>query len=114
MYFRKAADLVIADLPCSGLGVIGKKPDILYRLKPEDPEELAKLQRSILAVVQEYVKPEGILLYSTCTVTDKENKENADWFCKRFEFEQIREKQFFPGDDPYDGFYYSVFRRRNV
>ena len=111
---KKAADLVIADLPCSGLGVLGKKPDILYRLKPEDPEELAKLQRSILAVVQEYVKPEGILLYSTCTVTDKENKENADWFCKRFDFEQIREKQFFPGDDPYDGFYYSVFRRRNV
>ena len=111
---KKTADLVIADLPCSGLGVIGKKPDILFRLKPEDPEELAKLQRSILAVVQEYVKPEGILLYSTCTVTEKESKENADWFRSSFEFEQIREKQFFPGEDPYDGFYYSVFRRRKA
>ena len=107
----KKADLVIADLPCSGLGVIGKKPDILYRLKPGDPEELAKLQRSILTVVQEYVKPEGILLYSTCTVTEKENKENADWFRSNFEFEQLQEKQFFPGEDPYDGFYYSVFRK---
>jgi len=111
---KKTADLVIADLPCSGLGVIGKKPDILYRLKPEDPEELAKLQRSILSVVQEYVKPEGILLYSTCTVTEKENKENADWFRSSFDFEQILEKQFLPGEDPFDGFYYSVFRRRKA
>ena len=59
------ADVVIADLPCSGLGVIGRKPDIKYRMTPEKIRELAALQREILGVVQQYVKPGGLLMYST-------------------------------------------------
>lgn len=54
---KETADVVIADLPCSGLGVIGRKADIKYRVSREDIEALAKLQRDILTVVSDYVKP---------------------------------------------------------
>ena len=63
-----SADLVIADLPCSGLGVIGKKPDLKYKASPDGTDSLVGLQRKILACAQAYVKPGGILVYSTCTV----------------------------------------------
>ena len=76
---RGQADMVIADLPCSGLGVIGGKPDIKFRVRKKDLEQLEKLQRDILAVVQSFVKPGGILLYSTCTINMGENSDNADW-----------------------------------
>ena len=66
-------DLVIADVPCSGLGVIRKKPDIRY--KPLDAiERLPEVQRAILETVSRYVKPGGALLYSTCTVRKEENE----------------------------------------
>ena len=64
---------VIADVPCSGLGIIRKKPDIRYK----DPEPLANLprvQRAILENVSRYVAPNGVLLYSTCTVLERENE----------------------------------------
>lgn len=73
-------DVVLCDLPCSGLGVIGRKPDIKYRLKKEDIKELAKLQKRILDVAAAYVKPGGSLLYSTCTITKEENEDNRAAF----------------------------------
>ena len=76
---EKRFDLVLADVPCSGLGIIRKKPDI--RLK--DPEPLAQLpaiQREILSNVSRYVAPGGVLLYSTCTVLRRENQAVADTF----------------------------------
>ena len=72
-------DLVLVDAPCSGLGVIRKKPDI----RDKDPEALAGLpqvQRDILANAARYVRPGGILLYSTCTLLRRENEEVALWF----------------------------------
>lgn len=80
------ADIVIADLPCSGLGIINKKPDIKYHATMEGCEELAGLQRKILSVAAEYVKPGGVLVYSTCTVNMHENFSNASWFCHNFPF----------------------------
>lgn len=81
------ADIVIADLPCSGLGVIGKKPEIKYRVTKEDTVELAKLQREILKVVYQYVKPGGTLIYSTCTINPKENEENMRYIMEELGFE---------------------------
>lgn len=84
--WEQSFDLVIADVPCSGLGVIRKKPDIRY--KPlEQLDRLPKIQRSILQTVCRYVKPGGVLLYSTCTVRKEENEavvaafleEHPDW-----------------------------------
>ena len=73
------ADVVIADLPCSGLGVIGKKSDIKYNMTEEKQKELVKLQRDILSVVCKYVKKGGTLIYSTCTINPEENEENFRW-----------------------------------
>ena len=110
---KESADIVLADLPCSGLGIIGRKPDIKYHTDIEKIEQLASLQREILTVVQEYVKPGGTLVYSTCTISRPENEENAAWFEKNFPF--IREgsaKQLLPGIDGTDGFFMVKFRKK--
>lgn len=110
---EEKADIVIADLPCSGLGVLGKKRDLKYNMTPQMQEDLVKLQRQILSVVQTYVKPGGKLLYSTCTVHKKENEDNARWFMSCHpEFELIREQQMIPGVHSGDGFYIAMFKKR--
>ena len=81
------ADVVIADLPCSGLGVIGKKPDIKYKIEPQALSDLAKLQRQILDVVTQYVKPGGTLMYSTCTMNYDENQGNMEYIVDSLGFE---------------------------
>ena len=124
------ADVVLADLPCSGLGVIGKKTDIRYRMSQEQQGELAKLQREILDTVQSYVKPGGTLLYSTCTINPEENEENAEWFLENYPFEAVSledclpEKyagetgakgyvQLLPDVHGCDGFFIAKFRKKN-
>ncbi len=110
---KEKADIVIADLPCSGLGVLGRKTDLKYKLTPKAQESVVKLQREILSAVNPYVKPGGKLLYSTCTIDRRENEENARWFTDTFpEFEKVREKQFLPGIDEGDGFYIAQFRKK--
>lgn len=84
---HEKADLVMADLPCSGLGVIGRKPDIKYQMTKEKMDHLVLLQREILSVVQGYVKPGGILLYSTCTINPAENQENVNWLLRHYPFQ---------------------------
>ena len=78
------ADVVIADLPCSGLGVLGKKTDLKYRASMDGIRDLVDLQRQILSCAQAYVKPGGVLLYSTCTVEPAENMENVRWFLEQY------------------------------
>lgn len=83
------ADIVIADLPCSGLGIIGNKPDIKYKMTKEKMGSLVELQRRILETVQQYVKPGGMLIYSTCTIHKEENEGNVKWFQEKFPFELV-------------------------
>ena len=71
------ADIVIADVPCSGLGVMGRKNDIKYNITPQSVEELISLQKSILKNAVAYVKPGGTLMFSTCTCSDGENMGNV-------------------------------------
>ena len=106
-----AADVVIADLPCSGLGVIGRKPDIKYRVKTQDLEDIAQLQRTILQVVYQYVKPGGTLLYSTCTLNKKENEENVAFIREHLPFVLEETKELLPGNGDTDGFYMARFKR---
>ena len=125
---REKADIVIADLPCSGLGIIGKKPDIKYNMTIDKMRELSRLQRDILSVVWQYVKPGGTLVYSTCTIDPMENEGNAMWLSENFPLEPVDLSgrlgadfdepslkdgriQFLPGIHPFDGFFISVFRR---
>lgn len=111
---RGQADIVIADLPCSGLGVMGRKIDLKYKMTPEMQEDLVLLQRKILSVVHTYVKPGGKLLYSTCTVHRKENQENTRWFLKEYpQFCLRKEEQMLPGSACGDGFYIAMFEKEN-
>ena len=113
---------MIADLPCSGLGVIGGKCDIKYHTHREDIDELASLQREILRVVSQYVRPGGILLYSTCTVAREENNDNVSWIKETLPFvpESLRGKtgkegylQVLPGNGS-DGFFVAKFQRKGI
>ena len=74
--FEEDFDMVICDLPCSGLGVIGRKRDIKYNITENKIKELAKLQRDILENAKKYVKKGGYLIFSTCTMSKLENEEN--------------------------------------
>ena len=107
------ADIVVADLPCSGLGVMRKKTDIKYKMDETKQKDLEKLQREMLAVVQKYVQAGGTFLYSTCTINRGENEENAAWFLKEYpEFELVKSKQFFPKKEYGDGFFLAKFIRK--
>lgn len=91
-------DIVLADLPCSGLGVIGKKNDIKYRTQPERQKELVLLQRQILHNAADYVKPGGVLVYSTCTISEAENEGNVRWFMEHYPFKTEPLDPYLPGE----------------
>lgn len=127
--FVEKADIVLADVPCSGLGVIGKKTDIKYRMDPDQIQELVLLQRRILHNAASYVKPGGTLIYSTCTITAEENQENIQWFAENYPYEleslnpylceelhsETTEKgylQLLPGVHKTDGFFLARFKRK--
>ena len=78
-------DKILVDVPCSGYGVIRKKPEILYSKNRENIEELAKLQLEILNSAADILKDGGELIYSTCTITDEENTNNIEKFLKERE-----------------------------
>ena len=83
--FQKA-DIVLCDVPCSGLGVIGKKQDIKYKMNPTRLEELVRIQQRILSVSQNYVKPGGVMVFSTCTIGAEENQMNLQYVLDHFPF----------------------------
>ncbi len=82
------ADVLLADVPCSGLGVIGHKQDIKYRVTRESLQKIQVLQKEIITNVIDYIKPGGMLLYSTCTLNPAENEKMAAWICETFGFER--------------------------
>lgn len=107
------ADVVLADLPCSGLGVIGRKPDIKYKVTPEQIQQLVQLQREILETIHTYPKVGGTLLYSTCTISREENQENVRWFLENYPYELEGEaEQLLPGLHNLDGFFYAKLIRK--
>ncbi len=98
-------DRILCDVPCSGYGVLSRKPDIKLRLKPEDMDELIPLQYAILENVSQYLKEGGILVYSTCTLNKKENEKQVASFLKTHpNFVLLEEKTLFPSEFN-DGFY---------
>ena len=117
-------DAVIADVPCSGYGIIRKKPDIRYK-DPDSMKELPQLQLSILSNQAAYVKPGGILMYSTCTLVRRENEGVVEKFLKQnpdFTLEKLNLPDIFPenttgmltlvpGEYDTDGFFICRLRR---
>ncbi|MBE6631572.1 MAG: 16S rRNA (cytosine(967)-C(5))-methyltransferase RsmB [Ruminococcaceae bacterium] len=107
------ADRVLCDVPCSGLGVIAKKPDLRHKTK-EDTERLPEIQYAILNTSSAYVKKGGRLVYSTCTLNKDENEKNAERFLKEhgdFIYDSFGHKTFFPYENGTDGFFVAVFKR---
>ncbi len=121
------ADVVYCDAPCSGLGIMGKKRDIKYRLTPDSLKEVQELQRQILNTIWKYVKKDGILMYSTCTVNREENEKQVQWIVENLPFEVVSMKeelpeelkeeegkfglQLLPGIHKSDGFFLCKLRR---
>lgn len=125
---RESMDVVLCDVPCSGLGIMGKKHDIKYNLEEKVLKELVSLQREILKTAVAYVKPGGVLIFSTCTINPKENEDNYRWIAAQpgFEPEDITSLlpeylrietakegyiQLLPGIHPCDGFFIGKLRR---
>ena len=126
---KETADIVIADLPCSGLGVLKKKSDIKYRMTQSQIEELVQLQRAILKNAVTYVKSGGTLIYSTCTIAKEENDLQVDWILENLPLQLVslegcvceellkdckREGvlQLLPGREKTDGFFLAKFQKR--
>ena len=120
-----AMDVVIADVPCSGLGIIRKKPDIRYK-NLEEMKDLPALQLAILENQSAYVKKGGVLLYSTCTVLKAENEDvvnaflakHTDFYTEPLDLPEVFPKNetgmltLIPGDYDTDGFFICRLRRK--
>lgn len=113
--WAQAFDVVLVDAPCSGLGLLRRKPDIRWNRKVEDIAALVELQRLILTNAIRYVRPGGRLVYSTCTLTKEENEDQALWLeeqtgWSREPFQGRTERCFSPLEDDGDGFYVVRFQ----
>ena len=122
--WENTMDAVIVDAPCSGYGIIRKKPDIRYK-DPKEMEELPQLQLQILQNQARYVKPGGVLMYSTCTLLRRENEDVVKSFLAehpQFSLEALTLPKVFPenttgmltlipGEYDTDGFFICRMRR---
>jgi 16S rRNA (cytosine967-C5)-methyltransferase len=79
-----SAEAVLIDVPCSGLGIIRKKPEIKWTKNPKELESIVGIQKEIMKNAAQYVKPGGVLLYSTCTLNKSENEKNIQWFLNNY------------------------------
>ncbi|MBE6029592.1 MAG: 16S rRNA (cytosine(967)-C(5))-methyltransferase RsmB [Clostridiales bacterium] len=108
----KKADRVLVDAPCSGLGVIRRKPEIKYKEYTNEMMLLPKKQQDILSASSSYVKPGGTLVYSTCTINPEENEKVVEEFLKRNrEFQRVERTLLLPNINGTDGFFICVMKR---
>ncbi len=105
------ADRVLVDAPCSGLGVVRRKPEIKYKEKTEEMDLLPGKQLAILSAAAKYVKAEGTLVYSTCTINPYENQRVVDDFLRKHNLFEVEEMiQLLPNKDDTDGFFICVMK----
>lgn len=110
---REKFDAILTDVPCSGLGVIGRKADIRYRLKKEDIKSLSFLQKEIIDNTISYLKKDGIFIYSTCTISKEENEDNRDYILNKYkDLYLFKEKKILPFMYESDGFYTAIFKKQ--
>lgn len=110
--FVEKADRVIVDAPCSGLGVVRRKPEIKYKKNNDEMAMLPIKQLAILEASSKYLKKGGTLLYSTCTINPYENERVvSDFIRKHPEFTLEKSTQLLPNVNRTDGFYISIMKR---
>jgi len=108
-------DKVMVDVPCSGLGVVRRKPEIKYKEMTNEIHLLPKKQQAILSASSEYVKPGGTLVYSTCTINPEENEQVISAFLKSHsKFELVERILLLPNTDDTDGFFICVMKREEL
>lgn len=112
--FDSRFDKVLCDVPCSGLGVKDRKPDVYLGINKEDILSLANIQFKILSNASKYVKKGGILVYSTCTILKQENSDIIKKFMQEHneEFELLKETQYLPNGKGQDGFYIAKLKKK--
>lgn len=107
------ADRIICDVPCSGFGIIRRKPEIRYK-NLDDIKELPQIQYNILFTSSRYLKSGGVIIYSTCTLNKKENEQVVDRFLNdNTDFSLVESKTVFPTKNGGDGFFYSIMKKKN-
>ena len=119
--FAQAFDAVLVDAPCSGLGLMGDKPDVRYAKSDADVVALSQLQREILSACAAYPRAGGALVYATCTISCRENEQNVEWFLSQhpnyrlepmpIPIENQGSLQLFPHIHGSDGFYLARMKR---
>ncbi len=110
--YADAFDAVLLDVPCSGFGLLAEKPDVRLHKTEDAVKTLTETQDAILQTCARYVRPNGILVYATCTISKRENGDRIDAFLKMHpEFTLETSRQLLPTRDGTDGFYYARLRR---
>lgn len=109
----KTADRLLLDVPCSGLGVLRRNPDAKWHWTRQELDRLRALQSEILARYTPMVKPEGLIVYSTCSIVPSENRQQVDAFLKAAEgrFELVQDRTLWPEPNGGDGFYIAEIKR---
>ncbi|MGG7176040.1 16S rRNA (cytosine(967)-C(5))-methyltransferase RsmB [Clostridium paraputrificum] len=94
-----SADRILLDVPCSGIGIIRKKPEIKWNKKRSDLKEIVGVQREIMKNAWEYLKKDGVMIYSTCTLNKEENEENIEWFLSKYKDAKLEKVFVGKGDN---------------
>ena len=111
--YKEKFDVVLADVPCSGIGILRRKPEIRYK-NADEIQNLPEIQKIILENSSKYVKKTGRLIYSTCTLGKEENQNIIEEFIKNnTEFNITYQKEYYPNVDKTDGFYVCIMDRNN-
>lgn len=114
-YQRNSFDYVLLDAPCSGLGTLRHKPEIKITIKPQDIDEIVMLQKKLLISAANMLKPNGYLVYSTCTLNKKENERQIQSFlAERPDYSLVSQRTIFPFEFDSDGFFVAKLWRNGL
>lgn len=107
-------DRVLLDVPCSGFGVLKRNPDSKWKSSPEELQALVKTQQDILLNYSQMCKPEGLMVYATCSIFKRENEDQVKWFLSSVQgvkWQLLSEHRIWPDVHGCDGFFAAVFKK---
>ena len=105
-YQEESFDYVLLDAPCSGYGVVRRKPDLLVNIDQKDLDGILSLQKELIDVAVKLVKKQGTLVYSTCTLNKKENESQVEYLLNKYpNFKVVEQRVIFPDEFDSDGFF---------